>query len=167
MCCSGAQFYFVPVKDDEIAPLEALGFSIETEEEQRGFALGCPRFADCRCTIYAQRPNVCARYRCETLVALEKGEIDADLAITRVGLVKQAIGQVEALLEPGQTLRSAKDQMWVKPSGDEPGQLTPGLKLAVVALELVLDRYLRKPDHRQLELQSAGAMPGAEENPTK
>src|SRR5688500_2967630 len=66
LCCTGALHKAAVLDPDEIADARALGLPI-LDREKPGFALPCPRLDGTVCTIYASRPRVCGRYKCQLL----------------------------------------------------------------------------------------------------
>lgn len=91
LCCDGTLFTHVALTPDEEKRLQ-LGGVIRQP---------CPKLqADCRCSVYAQRPKGCAHFVCMLGRALESGEVGLDEA---TGLVNElrALRQVIDTLVPG------------------------------------------------------------------
>ena len=76
MCCDGTLFTRVAVEPGEVARLEAHGLTLaERPEGGRALPQPCAALDGRCCTVYADRPAGCRRYRCNLLVALEEGEV--------------------------------------------------------------------------------------------
>jgi Fe-S-cluster containining protein len=79
LCCDGTVFEHVAIEPDELQTMRDAGIEVVAGPPDH-FALPCTRFANHTCHIYAQRPRICARYRCRLLKRLESGEIDLEQA---------------------------------------------------------------------------------------
>ncbi len=69
LCCAGALHDTAALDEDEQDAARALGLPLAGDD----FALPCPRLAGTRCTVLAERPRVCGRYRCGLLQEVEAG----------------------------------------------------------------------------------------------
>lgn len=83
LCCDGTVFEHVDLGRDEAAAA-ARHLPVVGSPRPR-FHQPCPRWSrDDGCTIYAERPMPCARYRCRTLERLDAGTIALEDALARV-----------------------------------------------------------------------------------
>ena len=151
MCCDGTLFDYVETLEEERVPLSAL-FTLRPGPKGPVFDQPCPHNRDRCCTIYQNRPATCRKYRCKTLLALESGEVGGAEAARRVTEAILARDGVAKMLEPDETLSAARERRAAL-AGDpsrSPGALVFVLKLT--ALDLLLDRYFRKPGRTMLNL---------------
>ncbi len=87
LCCDGTLIGFVELDNEELPALRKL-MDIEDENGNGFFLQPCSNFCD-GCTIYANRPKQCGKFKCGLLTAVEQKELDFDLAIEMVAEVKQ------------------------------------------------------------------------------
>lgn len=100
LCCDGTLIGFVQLEREELPVLREL-LEIENADGEGVFLQPCNNYCD-GCNIYSKRPKQCASYECELLKSLEQKEMDFDLAIETVHVVKQkkiAIERKLALLQ--------------------------------------------------------------------
>jgi hypothetical protein len=66
------------------------------------------------CTVYAERPEACRRYRCYLLTALSEGEVTLEEALAVVDEAHTRIRAVEAILPPenGGPLPPRTHEIW-------------------------------------------------------
>ena len=100
LCCNGVLFDNVPVEADEQPRLEELGFAIHEEESKQVFAQPCPMFDGRCCTVYEQRPTVCAQFRCKLLRNVQEGKVPFDDALGFVFEAKSLLEQLSGLRQP-------------------------------------------------------------------
>jgi Fe-S-cluster containining protein len=92
-CCDGTMFASVPLEAaDLLAPLQARGIEIQTNETKHSFMQPCGAYADNCCQIYADRPSTCRKFRCELLKKYASGARSWEEA-------QQTIGRALALRE--------------------------------------------------------------------
>ena len=73
-CCDGTMFASVPLEAaDLLAPLQARGIEIQTNETKHSFMQPCSAYAGSCCQIYADRPSTCRKFRCELLKKYASG----------------------------------------------------------------------------------------------
>jgi Fe-S-cluster containining protein len=102
LCCDGNLFKSVPLQPTEVEPLRRLSLPvIERSDGSPGLAQRCAALEGRCCTVYAQRPEACRRYRCNLFTALAEGEVSLDEALT---VVDGAHSQLRAV-ETGQAPR--------------------------------------------------------------
>ena len=86
MCCDGTLFNRARVSSRHgDTDLGARGLKvIHTDEHAQYFEQPCPALTDRCCTIYADRPSVCANHRCKLLRELDAGATSLDAALAAV-----------------------------------------------------------------------------------
>jgi len=127
-CCDGTMFADVPLDDaDQLAPLQARGIEILTEDTKQSFLQPCGAYRDGCCRIYPDRPSTCRKFRCELLKKYGSGARSWDEA-------QQTIGRALALRE---ALRA--ELAHVVPDGDQM-PVTAVLSLVPAHEELMADR---------------------------
>ncbi|MCA1658500.1 MAG: YkgJ family cysteine cluster protein, partial [Verrucomicrobiaceae bacterium] len=89
LCCDGTLHGTTTVRPDDEAIVRARGLVVKKEGNRRFFAQPCALFSCGSCSVYAQRPNVCRKYRCALLVRVEAGEIDPSAAREKIAIAKQ------------------------------------------------------------------------------
>ncbi len=144
ICCGGAMFDYGKVTPEEEPRLRALGFAIAKENETAVFALPCGNLCGTACQVYADRPATCRAFTCPTLRQIESGEIDRTEADRRVAATKYAVDEVRHHLLPGETFRQLRQRFGGY------GQPPADLQVAMVAYDMLMDRYFRKPHQRVL-----------------
>jgi uncharacterized protein len=70
MCCDGTLFGRVEMSAEEAA---RLGKRVATAEGQ--LVQPCRALEGLKCCVYADRPGVCRKFKCNVLLALESGEM--------------------------------------------------------------------------------------------
>jgi Fe-S-cluster containining protein len=101
LCCDGNLFATVPLRRAEVAPLRRLKLQVlERADGTPELAQRCTALEGRCCTVYAERPEACRRYRCYLLTALAEGEVSLDEAIAVVDGAHERIRAVEAALGP-------------------------------------------------------------------
>jgi uncharacterized protein len=87
LCCDGTLIGFVEVENEEIPALKEL-MDVEDINGKGVFLQPCNKYCD-GCTIYAQRPKQCTSFKCGLLKSVEQKELDFDLAVETINMVKQ------------------------------------------------------------------------------
>ena len=145
LCCTGALHDHAVLDPDEVERARALGLTLRTEGRP-GFALPCPKLSGTCCSIYGERPRVCARFECALLERVNAGSIDPEVAASLVAEARRLAGSVVEHLPPGMTIPAARDQNERQgvggPAAGPPLEMR--LRLAITALSLFLDRHFRK-----------------------
>lgn len=145
LCCNGALHGFAVLDDDEIKTAGRIGLTLRAEGRP-GFVLPCPFLQNSSCTIYAERPKVCARYKCGLLDRFEAGEVTLAAAIAVVGGAKELIGRVRAVMPEGMTIPTARALCDAPPTtAGDAGERASGMtmRLAITALNLFLDKNFK------------------------
>lgn len=106
LCCSGALFTYVALKEDEVGWAERRRLPVLARgEEKRVFDQPCPLLVERKCVDYEERPVACRTFRCKLLRAFEIGEVEMAEAL-------ELIARVERLLDkigPGRHELNPKD----------------------------------------------------------
>jgi hypothetical protein len=139
---------------DEIPAARAMGLPV-LETEHPGFALPCPRLEGTVCTIYGNRPRVCARYECQLLQDLKSGRKTLERSSDLVATAKRLLASMRQAMPEAMTIGEAMSlaQAGDADGGDLPLRRRLDLKLRATALELYLDKHFRNSkDRRSLEL---------------
>lgn len=152
LCCAGAIFDYGSLGNDEIELARSVGMDVVEADSEAGFMLPCPQLDGAFCKVYQTRPQTCHTYRCETLKALDIGEIDRDTAQERVDEARAAFAQLHAQLPEGSTLTDARRWRREAAQGEAAGTLNapPMLMMALGMLDVVIDRHFRRSDQRQV-----------------
>jgi hypothetical protein len=106
ICCEGTLFSHVPLKAaDALLPLQAGGIAIGANDAGQFFNLPCAAHREGCCQVYASRPIVCRKYRCELLGKYESGTsswAESQQKIGHVQMLKKMIGtELERILPEG------------------------------------------------------------------
>ena len=120
LCCQGVLHDSVPLDDDELDKAQRLRLPVVESPLRNAFRLPCTRLDDRRCTVYAERPRVCASYACESLRAYGAGEIDREAALGRIAAVREQTARVAGLpagpeRERARAALSRMRQTWFDP----------------------------------------------------
>jgi Fe-S-cluster containining protein len=143
LCCDGTLFNDAPLEAAERHLIAELDLESVTDKPGRQtFRLPCPRFSAGTCEVYSARPAVCRKYRCVVLKAVEAGTISRIEAERRIGVAQQAAAEVRKSLPAGETIGMARTR--VRESGST-GRDQASLKLSLMVLDRVLERYFRAP----------------------
>ena len=161
LCCAGAIHNAAVLDEDEIPAARAMRLPV-LDSEKPLFALPCPKLKNDCCTIYATRPRVCARYKCQLLQDLEAGAVALPEALDRVRTAKALFEQLKDAMPAGmtfqQTRRLALDAT-ASPAGVD-ARTRMLVRLRSTALQLYLDKHFRNSDDNRLfELKAIGDPP--------
>jgi hypothetical protein len=89
LCCDGTLFPTATLRDDEVEFAASLGLTtLHRDDGFYAWAQPCPKFVDGCCSTYAERPDVCGKYRCALLPMYEAGDADLDDCLDIVELVR-------------------------------------------------------------------------------
>lgn len=153
LCCAGSIFDFGKLSEDEARDMAARGAPLWPGDTP-AMAFPCPLLDGTCCTIYAERPGVCRRFRCEVLKRFDGGELEGEAAMAIIVTGRQLDDAVRALLPPGQSVAEAR-QAWREDSEHWRSLAGPEriaaarLAMALTALNLHLDRHFRS-DRKKL-----------------
>ncbi len=151
LCCSGALFDYVPVDELERPRLTELGFPVRTDPATgMRFDHPCARFKNGLCSVYADRPQACRRFRCELLISVENGRMSADRAHGIVREAKAMVDEVRLLHGDDRPLlpQSWRERLRAWGSGKSAGRADPALLLQMTRLNVFLDRHFRSKAQR-------------------
>lgn len=143
-CCDGTMFSYVELEGDEA---ERLGhvFAVASGPSGPVFHQPCPHSVGQRCQVYHDRPQTCRTFRCKTLKALRKGEVEAAEAFRRVTEMLRAREQIKPLLLEGETLNQARERRQAMAADPALAAEHTAFLLRLTAFDLLLDRYFRNP----------------------
>jgi Fe-S-cluster containining protein len=145
LCCTGALHDRAVLEPEELEFASDLGLEVQTEG-RLAFALPCKYLQGCACTIYANRPKVCARYQCQLLDDLQQANISLDTALEHVRVAKRMCDDVRSLLPAGMNLPEARRLLHEPPGAlpDVSGRSAEmPLRLALTTLCLYLDKHFK------------------------
>jgi hypothetical protein len=102
LCCDGNLFTSLPLRRSEVPTLERLALPVvKRSDGTPGLEQRCAALQGRCCTVYAERPEACRRYRCFLATALSEGELSLEEALKVVDEAHARIQAVDALLPPG------------------------------------------------------------------
>lgn len=87
MCCDGTLIGFVQLDQKEVPALRAI-MEIEEENNENIFFQPCDKYCN-GCTIYAERPESCVKFKCGLLENLEQKKLTFDSAINIIELARE------------------------------------------------------------------------------
>jgi Fe-S-cluster containining protein len=96
LCCDGTLIGFVELSREEIPALKKV-MDIKDENGHGFFLQPCSSFCD-GCTVYSERPRHCASFKCELLKSVEQKNLEFDLAVETISIVKQKKISIENTL---------------------------------------------------------------------
>lgn len=166
LCCDGTLFDRVRVRADEEERIAALGLVIAPRGEKRYFEQPCPRLEGGCCTIYADRPKSCTRYRCRLLLALDGGEVALPEALAKVTEAKRLIEATRPGWTSGEDGSAARRRWQGAPASDWLATGDPQavrFHLAMMVATLYLDRHFRLERHRVIV--ATGARDAGQDEP--
>jgi Fe-S-cluster containining protein len=158
ICCDSLLFDHAFLDPDEEAGVRALGFTITEVGGQKAFTLPCGHLKGTACQVYEVRPRTCRLYTCETLRAVNRGDIDRAEADRRVVETKAAMAAMREHLLPGETFSELRKRFTRDPAP------SAEFRLAFIMSNIMLDRYLRRPAHRVLDASLSEPPPPPEPN---
>jgi Fe-S-cluster containining protein len=146
LCCDGSLFTSVPLRGAEVTDMRRLSLPVvDRTDGSPGLAQRCAALEGRCCTVYAERPEACRRYRCHLLIALSEGEVSLDEALAvvdeahaRLRAVERAWtseGEHPPLSVPQRARRAALPE--------NEGPLPPQARGAWEQAEAYLDRHFR------------------------
>jgi Fe-S-cluster containining protein len=94
LCCDGTVHAHVPLLREDAEAARRVGLAVHGVGADLHFTLPCPRLADRCCTVYADRPAACRRYRCAVLAKYEDGRLslaDAETHVTRAEQLRHVV----------------------------------------------------------------------------
>ena len=87
LCCDGTLIGFVQLDADEITDINKI-MDIEVVNDNGFFLHPCKKYCN-GCTIYAQRPKNCDRFKCELLHTVDQKTLSFNSAVDVVSIIKQ------------------------------------------------------------------------------
>ena len=158
LCCTGALHDRAVLDEDEIPSASSLGLPI-CESGRLAFALPCPHLSGTVCSIYADRPRVCSRYKCQLLLDVEAGSLALEAAKATVRAAHSLADRARTLMPPGMGYPEARALVRDDhhPSTHSSEDLSR-LKLALTLFSLYLDRNFRKETEGNLLIMEPVAL---------
>jgi hypothetical protein len=98
LCCDGSLFVRVDVTRAEEPAARRRGLPLVERGDAFAFAQPCAAHRGDRCAVYAERPGVCASYRCTLLRRHEAHEVERDEALARIAEARSLVAALRALL---------------------------------------------------------------------
>ena len=151
ICCNGVLHGFVKLAPDEVDRTRHLGLAPKRIKGKWAFTQPCPCLANTGCTIYAERPSMCRRYRCKLLKEFLDGKVDRDDASNTLKKVWHAVRDLEEHLgrhDPKKSLWHCVEELALKGSlsmdSKEFRHAHAPLLLDLIALRVLCDRYFGK-----------------------
>ena len=140
LCCLGALHDSAQLDPDEIETAKTIGLPVLPSERPL-FSLPCPKLVNRKCSIYGQRPRVCARYKCALLQQVEAGE-------TTLAQASQRVTTALSLYDAAMTAVRADDgfaTIRYQARDDQPIDAADprAARLRLMALDVYLDRHFR------------------------
>ena len=100
MCCDGTLHLRAALDADERDRYAGSGFEYVELETRLYFDQPCRQLCGTACSIYAARPKVCRRYRCEIVRDVETGDMSIGDAIGHVETARALCATAETIM-PG------------------------------------------------------------------
>lgn len=156
LCCTGVLFEWVVVQEKEVDSVAALGLPVTVREDGRqGFDQPCPMFSAGCCSVYAERPISCRRFRCELLKKVDAGETTPDEGRR---IIAEAKGLIERLAEfaPSDPHPAAIGSRWwalfrewkSRSPTERVESVSTRLLLHMTVVNRFLDRHFRSPNSK-------------------
>lgn len=147
LCCQGQIYNIVFLTPEEVEVAKTWPVELETRKDGTYLSLQCGCFHEKRCTVYSQRPKICADYKCHLLEQLEQKEISQADALKVVTQALELTEKVQTLLNTKNILESA-NRNWSLPAlfpTLKKNELDPDILIAVIALDALLTKHFRNP----------------------
>mgnify|MGYP000561683284 CR=1 FL=1 len=90
LCCDGMLIGFVQLDPKEVPTLR----EVMKIEEENLFLQPCDKYCD-GCTIYAERPANCIKFKCGLLKSVEQKKLTFDSAVNTIELAKEKRSAIE------------------------------------------------------------------------
>ncbi len=95
MCCDGSIFHTVRLQPlDSAKALAALGLKLKRKNKRTLIQQPCPAYRECRCSIYAARPERCRLFVCQQLERVAAGQASEAEAAEKI---REAFAQIANL----------------------------------------------------------------------
>lgn len=158
LCCNGVLHGYVKLVPAEVGRIKRLGLAPKRIKGNWALPQPCPCLADTGCTVYADRPSVCRRYRCKLLKEFLNGRVDQDKVSITLKKVWGAVRNLKERLgihDPKKSLWRSVQELTLKESPftdpkDFRHKHAPML-LDLITLRILCDRYFDKPDEKPLQ----------------
>jgi hypothetical protein len=148
MCCNGTIYWMAKVTPGEEPGIEAQGLELMEEQGTTYFRLPCHHEECGRCTIYADRFDICRSFRCHLLRDYQGGLVDLAEARRRV---ETALQLVDAVKSDDPAAANAFNRREIRESlaRPVPGETEAARSerarrlLNIIALDTCLERWFR------------------------
>lgn len=101
LCCNGSIFSHAELNEDDC---KRLGISYHNDAR---LSFPCQHLSGRSCTVYQQRPAICASYQCKTLAAMKAREIGLGEAQDIIRKASKLDREFEQSIPPGITRKQA------------------------------------------------------------
>jgi hypothetical protein len=154
LCCTGVLFAWLPILPEERWRIEGRRLPVFENKLGPAIALPCAGRRDNGCTIYADRPSVCADYQCKLLKDCIEGRIAIDNAIAIVTEIKTALAYAECHLageDPRRTIWERAERHARKRAADPESYRRDNAELAenLAAIKALCKRHFRSTSDDQ------------------
>ncbi len=137
LCCNGTIFAVGRLDPEEVEPARSLGLRVLPTSV---FELPCPQHDGRRCTVYASRPKVCAKYECRLRRDhASKGDALAP-KLAATGRARELAARVAAKIPAGGTSLIKRIDQLLADGGLEALRHDPELALDITELAMRLER---------------------------
>jgi hypothetical protein len=146
LCCDGNLFSSLPLRRSEVEAMQRLSLPVvDRADGSPGLEQRCAALDGQCCTVYAERPEACRRYRCYLLTALSEGEVTLEEALGVVDEAHTRIRAVEAALPPERAgfPRAVLQRARKEDLPENGGPLPPPTQELWDRAESYLDRHFR------------------------
>ncbi|HVG58525.1 MAG TPA: YkgJ family cysteine cluster protein [Hyalangium sp.] len=146
LCCDGNLFSSLPLWPSEVESMQRLSLPVvDRPDGTPGLEQRCAALDGRCCTVYAERPEACRRYRCNLLTAVSEGEVTVEEALAVVDEAHARINGVEAVLPPAQAgfPRAVLQRARKEDLPENGGPLPPQTHEIWDRAEIYLDRHFR------------------------
>lgn len=137
LCCNAGIFRYLDLTGSDRAQFERAGRTVPERITQP-----CG-FWDGECTVYEMRPAACRRFECDTLVALQRGEIDRPEALHRISTAIALRTRLAEKLPDEEAQREVLNR-WMDAAPDKRAAAAGGALAELLAYQIYIDRYFHR-----------------------
>ena len=98
LCCNGAIFGYGRITPEEVPAARKNSLRIIEQDGTPAIALPCPAHRGDHCSVYAERPQICAAYRCKLLRRHQAGEVGRAEALARIAEARRIVAGLRAMV---------------------------------------------------------------------
>lgn len=153
LCCDGTLHNHALLQPDELEHARKVGLGIIDDGTTRlSFKLPCPQFHGC-CSIFGERPRVCAGYQCSLLKNFNKGSVSLDGALEKVIVARGLADALRNAVPEAQSIFDARADA-AQSLGNEASSAQSGdTKVRAIALHLFLNKHFLDGKSTWLEVE--------------